>query len=195
MATCPTNPDILLSGSRDKTLIVWQLNGDDQAYGVPKKALKGHSHIVSDCKLSLDSEFALSSSWDKTVRLWNLKTGEIIKYAGHTSDVLSVDLSQNLRVIASASRDKTIKLWNIVGEEVATLEGHTDWVTSVRFVPGSASDIISASSDKLVKVCFFLLHGFFKLFNFSIPSSFIANSFCSHDVKTILLLQTVIYTG
>jgi hypothetical protein len=40
---------MLLSGSRDKTLIIWNLTRDEQAYGYPKRSLHGHSHIVSDC--------------------------------------------------------------------------------------------------------------------------------------------------
>lgn len=40
---------MLLSGSRDKTLIIWNLTRDDSSYGFPKRALRGHSHIVSDC--------------------------------------------------------------------------------------------------------------------------------------------------
>ena len=40
---------MLLSGSRDKTLIIWNLTRDDQQYGYPKRSLHGHSHIVSDC--------------------------------------------------------------------------------------------------------------------------------------------------
>jgi guanine nucleotide-binding protein subunit beta-2-like 1 protein len=40
---------MLLSGSRDKSLIIWNLTRDDQAYGYPKRSLVGHSHIVSDC--------------------------------------------------------------------------------------------------------------------------------------------------
>lgn len=40
---------MLLSASRDKTLIIWNLTRDEQAYGYPKRSLEGHSHIVSDC--------------------------------------------------------------------------------------------------------------------------------------------------
>lgn len=40
---------MLLSGSRDKNLIIWNLTRDEQAYGYPKRSLQGHSHIVSDC--------------------------------------------------------------------------------------------------------------------------------------------------
>ena len=43
------SPNMLLSGSRDKNLIIWNLTRDEQAYGYPKRSLQGHSHIVSDC--------------------------------------------------------------------------------------------------------------------------------------------------
>ena len=49
LATSLENPNMLLSGSRDKTLIIWTLTRDDQQYGYPKRSLHGHSHIVSDC--------------------------------------------------------------------------------------------------------------------------------------------------
>jgi hypothetical protein len=40
---------MLLSASRDKTLIIWNLTRDETSYGYPKRSLHGHSHIVSDC--------------------------------------------------------------------------------------------------------------------------------------------------
>lgn len=46
------SPNMLLSGSRDKSLIIWNLTRDEQAYGYPKRSLQGHSHIVSDCVCS-----------------------------------------------------------------------------------------------------------------------------------------------
>jgi len=43
------SPNMLLSASRDKTLIIWNLTRDETSYGYPKRSLHGHSHIVSDC--------------------------------------------------------------------------------------------------------------------------------------------------
>lgn len=74
IATTPEVPDMVLSASRDKTIIVWQLTRDDQQYGYAKRALTGHSHFVSDVVISSDGMFALSGSWDKTLRLWDITT-------------------------------------------------------------------------------------------------------------------------
>ena len=58
----------------DKSLIVWRLTRDESSYGVPQKSLHGHGHFVSDVILSSDGQFALSGSWDHTLRLWDLST-------------------------------------------------------------------------------------------------------------------------
>lgn len=156
LATTPAEPDLLLSGSRDKTLITWKLTGGDDKYGFAKKSFKGHSHIVQDVTISADGEYALSASWDKTLRLWDLESGECTqRFVGHTGDVLSVSIAKNLRQIVSSSRDKTVKVWNTIGECMATLKSHTDWVSAVRISPSdNSSTVLSASWDKTVKVCF-----------------------------------------
>lgn len=58
----------------DKTIIMWKLTRDETSYGIPQRALKGHSHFVSDVVISSDGQFALSGSWDGTLRLWDLTT-------------------------------------------------------------------------------------------------------------------------
>ncbi|KAI1262631.1 WD40-repeat-containing domain protein [Xylariaceae sp. FL1019] len=156
LATSMENPNMLLSASRDKTLIIWNLTRDETQYGYPKRALKGHSHIVSDCVISSDGAYALSASWDKTLRLWELATGNTTRrFVGHTNDVLSVSFSADNRQIVSGSRDRTIKLWNTLGDCKFTItdKGHTEWVSCVRFSPNPQNPVIVSSSwDKLVKV-------------------------------------------
>ncbi|KAH7149733.1 WD40-repeat-containing domain protein [Dactylonectria estremocensis] len=156
LATSMENPNMLLSASRDKTLIIWNLTRDETQYGYPKRSLKGHSHIVSDCVISSDGAYALSASWDKTLRLWELATGTTTRrFVGHTNDVLSVSFSADNRQIVSGSRDRTIKLWNTLGDCKYTIseKGHTEWVSCVRFSPNPQNPVIVSSGwDKLVKV-------------------------------------------
>jgi len=162
LKTSLEDPDRLLSGSRDKTINVWQLEitHEQLVKGTVQKRLVGHHHIVEDIDISSDGQYCLSASWDQSLRLWNLGTGEATKqFRGHTNDVLSVAFSPDNRQIVSGSRDRTIRLWNTIGVEKwksSTQEGtsHKDWVTCVRFSPGSENNpiIVSAGWDKRVKV-------------------------------------------
>jgi guanine nucleotide-binding protein subunit beta-2-like 1 protein len=146
----------IVTGSRDKTVLVWALGSqDDGSLGEPKRSLKGHSHFVSDVTISSDGNFCLSSSWDSTLRLWDLETGQTTRqFTGHKKDALSVAFSPDNRQIVSGSRDRSIKLWNTIGECKMTVEdAHSDWVSCVRFSPNMENPIIvSAGWDKVVKV-------------------------------------------
>lgn len=107
--------------------------------------------------ISSDGAYALSASWDKTLRLWELSTGTTTRrFVGHTNDVLSVSFSADNRQIVSGARDRSIKLWNTLGDCKFTIteKGHTEWVSCVRFSPNPQNPVIVSSGwDKLVKVC------------------------------------------
>eukprot|EP01122_Echinamoeba_exundans_P001370 TRINITY_DN11440_c1_g1_i1.p1 TRINITY_DN11440_c1_g1~~TRINITY_DN11440_c1_g1_i1.p1 ORF type:complete len:334 (+),score=93.95 TRINITY_DN11440_c1_g1_i1:51-1004(+) len=155
IATTAEASDMIISGSRDKSVIVWSLTREEFEYGFARRALRGHNHFVQDTIISSDGQFALSASWDATLRLWDLNNGTTTRrFVSHTKDVLSVAFSADNRQIVSGSRDKSIKLWNTLGECKYTIDdAHADWVTCVRFSPNQANPIIvSGGCDKLVKV-------------------------------------------
>jgi len=152
------NSDTILTGSRDKTIISWKIEKDGQGYynGTPKRSMIGHSNFIQDVVISSDGMFALSGSWDCSLRLWEISTGQTTRrFVGHQKDVLSVAFSPDNRQIVSGSRDHKIKIWNTLGENKFTIsdEGHTDWVSCVRFSPNPQQPVIvSAGWDKMVKV-------------------------------------------
>lgn len=153
IATTSEDENMIVSASRDRTVIVWTLTREEGNYGFARRALRGHNHFVSDVVISSDGQFALSGSWDGTLRLWDINSGKCTRrFVGHTKDVMSVAISGDNRQIVSASRDKTIKLWNTLGECKFTIheDGHSDWVSCVRFSPSGV--IVSSGWDKLVKV-------------------------------------------
>lgn len=155
IATTSEDADMVLTASRDKSIIIWRLVRDGENYGVMERSLRGHSHFVSDVTISVDGQFALSSSWDGTLRLWELASGDTMRrFIGHEKDVLSVAFSADNRQILSAARDRSLRLWNTIGECKHVIEkAHDDWVSCVRFSPtDSASIAVSAGWDKLVKV-------------------------------------------
>lgn len=120
--------EFLISGSRDKTLMIWDIEerkdtDEEKEWGFPRKVLKGHSHFINDLQLSQDSRYVLSASWDSTLRLWDIKKGQTLRrFVSHTRDVLSVAFSPDNRQIASGGRDKALKIWNTVGECKFTVE-------------------------------------------------------------------------
>lgn len=149
---------MVISGSRDRSILRWRINRGDEEYpefGKAEKSLKGHSSYVQDVILSKDGQYALSSSWDKTLRLWDLNFGNTSRlFQGHKGDVLSVAFSPDNRQIVSGSRDRSIKLWNTLGECKCSIEdAHSDWVSAVKFSPNPLNPIVvSAGWDKIVKV-------------------------------------------
>lgn len=86
---------------RDKSVIVWTLTKEEGTnYGYARKRLTGHSHFVENVVISSDGQFALSGSWDGTLRLWDLNTGITTRrFLGHTKDVLSVAFSADNRQV------------------------------------------------------------------------------------------------
>jgi len=155
-SSAPDSSDMIVSGSRDKTVLVWHLTHEEGNYGLPRRALRGHSHFVEDVVISSDGQFALSASWDNTLRLWDISAGVTARtFVGHTKEVLSVAFSADNRQIISGSRDRTIRLWNTLAKCKAVLQdkGHTHWVSCVRFSPNNQNPVVvSAGWDNLVKV-------------------------------------------
>ena len=161
--TCPQTTDssvMVVSGSRDNSVVSWTSNAQrtsiEDEFGIPARRLEGHTGFVQDVALTNNAEYALSASWDKSLRLWNLKTGACFgKFLGHSKDVLATAFSPDNRHILSGGRDNKLKIWNVKGECVYTLEKdcHTDWVSCVRFSPAVQSPVIvSGGWDNVVKV-------------------------------------------
>jgi WD40 repeat protein len=116
-------------------------------------SLTGHSHIVRSLAVSSDGKQLVSGCGDKTIKIWDLETGELIRtLTGHRDGVYAIALSPDDKIIASGSADKTIKLWYAkTGELLGTFVGHANTITAVKFST-SGEILVSGSLDKTIKI-------------------------------------------
>ncbi|GJN86816.1 hypothetical protein PLIIFM63780_010398 [Purpureocillium lilacinum] len=117
------------------------------------QTLEGRNNGVTSVAFSTDSTLVASGSYDKTIRLWRVSTGECVQtLEGHDVSVSSVAFSTDSTLVASGSHDRTIRLWRVAtGECVQALEGHDGWVSSVAFSTDSTL-VASGSHDKTIRL-------------------------------------------
>ncbi|MGF1936806.1 MAG: AAA-like domain-containing protein [Nostoc sp. ChiQUE02] len=112
--------------------------------------LSGHQGIVLGVDFSPDGQWIVSSSIDRTVKLWR-RDGTLVKTLPHTATIHSVRFSPDSRRIVAAGIDGSIRLWTIDGKLLTIFKGHKSAVWRVAFSPDGQT-IASASGDLSVKL-------------------------------------------
>lgn len=119
--------------------------------------LNKHTDLVTAVAISRDGRTLASASFDRTILLWQLQTGKVIRtLEGHSDRVWCLAFSRNGITLASGSADKTIKLWQTsTGKLISTFgsffSGHTGKVTTIAFSPDGQT-LVSGSADKTIKL-------------------------------------------
>jgi WD40 repeat protein len=117
------------------------------------RTLSGHGGWVSSVGVSPDSRRVISGSGDCLLRLWDLRTGQLLGVlGGHRDGVSSVVVSANGRHVLSGSHDRTLRLWDLqTGSLLRTLVGHDDMVFGVAMSPDGCR-ALSGSRDCTLKL-------------------------------------------
>ncbi|MFM5939644.1 MAG: WD40 repeat domain-containing protein, partial [Dolichospermum sp.] len=86
---------------------------------------KGHRAPVRAITITPDGRTVISGSDDKTIKAWDLKTGqEKFTLSRHSDWVNTLTITPDGKTVISGSDDKTIKTWDLTtGNKVATFTG------------------------------------------------------------------------
>ena len=157
----PKQP-LIITGSRDSNLRVWRLpKADDENFfqaGPPQddrecpffvRVLEGHHHSVR--AIAAHGDTLVSGSYDCTVRVWRISTGETVhRLQGHAQKVYSVVLDPKRNQCISGSMDNMVKIWSLdTGSVLFSLEGHSSLVGLLDL---QQDYLVSAAADSTLRV-------------------------------------------
>ncbi|KAM9508148.1 LOW QUALITY PROTEIN: WD repeat-containing protein 88 [Guaruba guarouba] len=156
----------LLSCSYDKTVELWVCCECNNKKDVEKDF---HIHIfeeqhtaqISDCSLTPDDRRMVTSSYDNTVKAWDMETGKILWTAEHDGIVTSCNISYDGRyVVSSSDREIAIHIFDSVSTTVVAhifsldafcIGHHKSTITRCCFDPENQR-VTSGSYDKTLKL-------------------------------------------
>lgn len=156
--TIPMRGPHLVSGSKDKTVRIW--NVDTQRLVRPPLRSHEASVICVQFDDRPEHDVILSGGADCSLIVWQFSTGEIIKKIemAHQESILNLCFDDNH--VATGSKDKYIKIWSRrevqqnghflpAYSELRTLTGHQAAVNIVRI---HQNTLVSGSGDRTIRI-------------------------------------------
>lgn len=118
--------------------------------------LRGHTDNVQSIALSPDDQILASGSYDGTIRLWNIKTGQVVQQLTIKKMPLStVSFSPDGQYIAYSyadNEDFSLYIWYLEKNcQYYVLKGHLSVIKSISFSRDSLS-LITASYDGTIRI-------------------------------------------
>ncbi|CAH9146703.1 unnamed protein product [Cuscuta epithymum] len=150
--------NFFVSGSSDRTLKVWSLDGlpdnNEEIFNLKAKSVvAAHDKDINSLAIAPNDSLVCSGSQDRTACIWRLpELVSVVTLRGHKRGIWSVEFSPVDQCVITASGDKTIKIWAISdGSCLKTFEGHTSSVIRASFIT-RGTQFISCGADGLVKL-------------------------------------------
>ncbi|XP_062214704.1 transcriptional corepressor LEUNIG-like isoform X2 [Phragmites australis] len=141
---------LLATGGHDKKVFLWFTD-----VLKPKCTLEEHSLIITDVRFSPGMTRLATSSFDKTVRVWDADNPDysLRTFTGHSVSVMSLDFHPNKEdIICSCDSDGEVRCWSINnGSCVTCVRVFNGGATQLRFQPRQGK-YLAAASEKVISI-------------------------------------------
>lgn len=160
MAWSPKIEGLLISGSDDKKVCMWDISAVTGKEADAVATFLGHEMVVEDVQFHCHNpDMFASCGDDKMLMLWDRRdaTKPQNKIVAHDAFVNCLSFNPNSEyLVATGSEDKTVALWDLrkfdATTRLHTFETHQDEVFCVEWSPFNETILASASSDRRVNV-------------------------------------------
>jgi WD40 repeat protein/serine/threonine protein kinase len=134
------NNRLIITGSRDQTVGVWERVNGRELFRLQGKAhwlSPLHTDVPLAVAVSPDGERLVTGRLDRTVDVWALAgRTNLFTLRGHEAEIAAVAISPDGRRIVTGSFDHTAKIWDATrSREALLLPGHTKVVPTMAYSP------------------------------------------------------------
>ncbi|KAF7086844.1 hypothetical protein CFC21_090102 [Triticum aestivum] len=138
---------ILASAGHEKKAVLWNMETFQTQY-LPEE----HSLIITDVRFRPNSTQLATSSFDRTVKLWNIADPAFSQhtFTGHNYSVTSLDFHpKKTELLCSCDGNGEIRYWNVTQHScIRVIKGGT---AQIRFQP-STGQFLAAASESIVSI-------------------------------------------
>ncbi len=119
-----SDSNLIISGNADGSIILWRVKDGKRIMALGRNLLSsipfigkyfdpGHTDTVTGIVVSPDGRYLISGSLDKTIRVWQLSSGKLLRILKSQTGIVSLAVIPNTDFIISGSADGTITVWEI----------------------------------------------------------------------------------
>ncbi|MEO5581764.1 MAG: WD40 repeat domain-containing protein, partial [Saprospiraceae bacterium] len=143
----------MVSASNDRTGIIWNLKTKKPEGNLDRIACAPYNvdcNVIS-ANFSYNGQQVVTTSSDRTVRVWALNGDLKSQMVGHVDALTDAYFSPNDRMVYSFSADRTLRLWDVSGKEIVTYRGHTGKI-NMAAMDRAMNRIYTASDDGTIRI-------------------------------------------